>query len=259
MRLIDEQYLKTPFYGSRKMTAWLKTEGEDINRKRVQRLMRTMGLEALYAKPKTTERCPEHRVFPYLLRGLVIDRPDQVWATDITYIPMAIGFLYLVAILDWFSRCVLSWRLSNSLEASFCVEALEQALTRGKPEIFNSDQGCQFTSQPFVDTLLQAGVQVSMDGKGRCMDNVFTERLWRSLKHEEIYLHAYESGVEAHAGIGSWIRFYNEERFHQSLNYQTPRSVYERACRSKFPIVEPIMIGKSILSCSPQPSPMQAA
>jgi len=259
MRLIDEQYLKTPFYGSRKMTAWLKTEGEDINRKRVQRLMRTMGLEALYAKPKTTERCPEHRVFPYLLRGLLIDRPDQVWATDVTYIPMALGFLYLVAILDWFSRCVLSWRLSNSLEASFCVEALEQALARGRPEIFNSDQGCQFTSQPFVDTLLGAGVKVSMDGKGRCMDNVFTERLWRSLKHEEVYLHAYETGVEAHTGIGSWIRFYNEERFHQALNYQTPRSVYKQASRGKLPLVEPIMIGKPILSCSPQHSPVRAA
>lgn len=190
MRLIDEQYLKTPFYGSRKMTVFLTTEGESIDRKRVQRLMRTMGLEALYPKPKTTQRNAEHRVFPYLLRGVAIERPNQVWATDVTYIPMALGFLYLVAILDWFSRCVLSWRLSNSLEASFCVEALEEALTHRTPEIFNSDQGCQFTSMPFVETLLDAGVQVSMDGKGRCMDNIFTERLGRSLKYEAVYLHA---------------------------------------------------------------------
>ena len=200
MALIDQQYLKTPFYGSRRMTAWLRNHGHQVNRKRVRRLMQLIGLEAIYRRPNTSKPNPGHKVYPYLLRGLEINRVNQVWATDITYIPMARGFLYLVAIMDWHSRYVLAWRLSNTLEVDFCVAALEEALSKGRPQIFNTDQGSQFTSEAFTSMLLAQGVQVSMDGRGRCMDNVFVERLWRSIKYEEVYLKAYQNGTQARKG-----------------------------------------------------------
>jgi putative transposase len=225
--LIDRQYLARPYYGSRRMAAWLATQGHVVNRKRVQRLMRLMGLVAIYQRPNTSKPAPESKVYPYLLGGLRIERADQVWCADITYIPMPKGFLYLVAIMDWHSRAVLAWQLSNTLGADFCVEAVEEALARyGKPEIFNTDQGCQFTSTDFTGVLERCGITISMDGRGRCMDNIFIERLWRSLKYEEVYLHAYASVAEAKAGIGAWLRFYNEERQHQSLGYCTPRQIY---------------------------------
>jgi putative transposase len=227
MRRIDELHLKRPFYGSRKLADALRKEGREANRKRIQRLMRLMGLEAMAPKPKTSEPHPEHVAYPYLLRGLSICRVNQVWATDITYIPMRAGFVYLVAIMDWYSRRVLSWRLSNTLDSSFCVEALEEALARfGKPEIFNTDQGAQFTADAFTTPLRERGIAISMDGKGRCLDNVFVERLWRSLKYEEVYLHAYDSVPEARAGIGRYLAFYNDERPHQALGYQTPAAFY---------------------------------
>jgi putative transposase len=227
MKEIDRQFLEMPFYGSRKMTAWLRQKGYPVNRKRVQRLMRKMGIEAIYQKPKTSLPHPEHRIYPYLLRGLKIDRPNQVWAADITYIPMPRGFLYLVAIMDWHSRKVLAWRLSNTMEADFCVEALEDALGRfGKPEIFNTDQGSQFTSTSFTAVLEEQAVKISMDGRGRFMDNIFVERLWRSLKYENIYLHAYATGSEARRGIGNWFELYNNKRLHQALEYKTPDHVY---------------------------------
>ena len=233
MALIDRQYLARPYYGSRRMAAWLATQGHTVNRKRVQRLMRLMGLVAIYQRPNTSKPAPENKVYPYLLGGLSIARVNQVWCTDITYIPMAKGFLYLVVVMDWLSRAVLAWRLSNTLGADFCAEALEEALAQyGKPEIFNTDQGCQFTSIEFTSieftgVLERGGITISMDGKGRCMDNIFVERLWRSLKYEEIYLHAYTSVAEAKAGIGAWLGFYNEERQHQSLGYRTPRQIYQ--------------------------------
>jgi putative transposase len=209
-RRIDELFTAWPFLGSRRLTALLRAEGHAINRKRVQRLMRKMGIAALGPKPRTTTPAPGHKIYPYLLRGLAIDRPNQVWAADITYIPIGRGFLYLVAIMDWASRAVLAWRLSNTMDASFCVGALEEALARfGRPEIFNTDQGSQFTSAAFTGTLAAAGVRISMDGRGRWMDNVFIERLWRSLKHEDIYLKGYVDGRDAHTGIGAWIAFYN--------------------------------------------------
>jgi putative transposase len=226
MREIDELYLKHPFFGSRRITNRLRRKGYAVSRKRVQRLMRLMNLEAVYQKPRTTRRAEDHKVYPYVLRNLTIDRPNQVWATDITYIPMARGFLYLVAIMDWHSRYIVSWKLSNTMESDFCVRALEEALQHGKPEIFNSDQGSQFTSNDFTGVLEQAGVAISMDGKGRCIDNVFVERLWRSLKYEEVYLKAYDSIFEARAGIAQWIRFYNLERPHQALGYRTPQEVF---------------------------------
>jgi putative transposase len=227
MRRIDELHLKRPFYGSRKLADALRKEGREANRKRIQRLMRLMGLEAMAPKPKTSEPHAEHVVYPYLLRGLSICRVNQVWATDITYIPMRTGFVYLVAIMDWYSRRVLSWRLSNTLDSSFCVEALEEAFARfGKPEIFNTDQGAQFTADAFTKPLRERGIAISMDGKGRCLDNVFVERLWRSLKYEEVYLHAYDSVPEARAGIGRYLAFYNDERPHQALGYQTPDAFY---------------------------------
>jgi putative transposase len=232
MRRIDEIHLKHPCYGSRLLAVTLRSEGRDVNRKRVQRLMRLMGIESMAPKPNTSEPHPEHVVYPYLLRRLTISRVNQVWATDITYIPMKAGFVYLVAIMDWYSRRVLSWRLSNTLDSSFCVEALEQALARfGKPEIFNTDQGAQFTAEAFTKPLRDRGIAISMDGKGRCLDNVFVERLWRSLKYEEVYLHAYDSVAQARAGIGRYLAFYNDERPHQSLGYQTPGAFYrsERA------------------------------
>jgi putative transposase len=232
MALIDRQYLARPFYGSRRMTAWLRTQGHPVNRKRVQRLMRLMGLEAIYQGPRTSQPAPEHRIYPYLLRGLAITRPNQVWCSDITYIPMACGFLYLVVVMDWFSRRVLAWRLSNTMDAGFCVEALEEALERfGAPEIFNTDQGSQFTGLAFTATLEAHGVAISMDGRGRWLDNVFVERLWRSLKYEEVYLHAYDTVAAARAGIGAWLRFYNEERLHQALEYRTPKAVHAAEAR----------------------------
>jgi putative transposase len=227
MALLDRQYLKTPFYGSRKMTAWLRSQGYQVNRKRIQRLMQVMGLQAIYRRPNTSKSAPEHRVYPYLLRGLEINRVNQVWTADITYLPMARGFLYLVAIMDWHSRYVLAWRLSNTMEVDFCVEALEEALSHGKPEIFNTDQGSQFTSAAFTGMLFEQGIQVSMDGKGRYTDNIFVERLWRSIKYEEVYLKAYQNGSEARAGIGAYLEFYNQERPHQALGYRTPGEVFQ--------------------------------
>ena len=229
MALIDQQYLARPYYGSRRMTAWLAaTQGHRVNRKRVQRLMRLLGLAAIYQRPSTSKPAAAHKVYPYLLGTIAIERANQVWCSDVTYIPMAKGFLYLVVIMDWASRAVLAWRLSNTLGADFCVEALEEALSSyGRPEIFNTDQGSQVTSEAFTGTLQRHGVTISMDGKGRCMDNVFVERLWRSLKYEEVYLHAYATVAEAKAGIGGWLRFYNEERQHQRLDYHTPRHIYE--------------------------------
>jgi putative transposase len=215
MALIDRQYLARPYYGSRRMAAWLATQGHIVNRKRIQRLMRLLGLVAIYQRPNTSKPAAAHKVYPYLLGGIAIEWVNQVWCSDVTYIPMAKGFLYLVVIIDWMSRAVLAWRLSNTLTADFCVEALEEALVRyGRPEIFNTDQGSQFTSADFTGTLKRHGVMISMDGKGRCMDNIFVERLWRSLKYEEVYLNAYASVAEAKAGIGGWLSFYNNERQH---------------------------------------------
>jgi len=223
MRRIDELHLECPFYGSRKIALELRREGRAINRKRVQRLMRVMGLESLAPKPKTSEPHPEHVVYPYLLRGLEISRPNHVWAADITYVPMRRGFVYVVAIIDWYSRRVLSWRLSNTLDTTFCIEALEEALAHfGVPNIFNTDQGSQFTANDFTSVLLKCGVAISMDGKGRYLDNIFVERLWRSLKYEEIYLHVYDSPSEARVGITRYFEFYNFRRPHQALGYQTP-------------------------------------
>ena len=227
MRRIDELYLKRPYFGSRRMATELRIEGHAANRKKVQRLMRLMGLEGMLPGPHTSRPHPEHPVFPYLLRNLPVVRPNQVWATDITYIPLEHGWAYLVVIMDWYSRAVLSWRLSNSLSTSFCVEALKEALERhGPPDIFNSDQGAQFTDKTFVAVLQGRGVQVSMDGKGRCMDNVFVERLWRSVKYEEVYLNAYADVREAYEGLSRWLHFYNFERRHQSLKDETPMTVY---------------------------------
>jgi putative transposase len=228
MRQMDELYLVRPFYGSRRMVAVLRRDGWVINRKRVRRLMRLMGLETIYQKPNTSVGHPAHIVYPYLLRGLFIDRVNQVWCTDITYVPMAKGFVYLVAVMDWFSRRVLSWRLSIGMAVDFCVEALQEALERyGPPDIFNTDQGAQCTSADFVGALQRRGVRVSMDGRGRFLDNIFIERLWRSLKYEEVFLKAYGSVAAARGGIGGWLRFYNDERPHQALGYLTPRSVFE--------------------------------
>jgi putative transposase len=232
MRRIDELHLEYPFYGSRRMSVVLRDDGWVVNRKRAQRLMRVMGLETLYQKPNTSRPHPDHKVYPYLLRGLIIDRPNQVWCADITYVPMAKGFVYLVAIMDWFSRRVLAWRLSITMETDFCVDALRDAMDRhGRPEIFNTDQGVQFTSAAFLDELSSRGVRISMDGKGRFLDNIFIERLWRSLKYEEVYIKAYGSVAEARQGIGAWLGFYNEKRPHQALGYRTPRAVHEaKAC-----------------------------
>ena len=227
MRLIDEVFLETPWYGSRQMARHLRRQGYTVGRKRVRRLMARMGLAAIYQQPRTTVPHPEHRTYPYLLRGLRIERPDQVWCSDITYIPMRRGFLYLVAVMDWATRKLLSWRLSNTLEAEFCIAALEEALARyGRPDIFNTDQGSQFTSPRFVEVLTGAGVRVSMDGRGRWMDNVFVERLWRSLKYECVYLHAFETGSELRAGLTRWIGYYNGQRPHSALAGRTPDEAY---------------------------------
>jgi putative transposase len=227
MRVIDERFLETPFYGSRQMTRHLKRQGYCISRKRVRRLMNKMGLMPIYQKPRTSEPHPEHRIYPYLLRNLAIDRPNQVWCADITYIPLRRGFLYLVVIMDWMSRKVLAWRLSNTLDASFCVDALKEALHLfGKPEIFNTDQGSQFTSMEFTDVLKDADVAISMDGKGRWMDNIFIERLWRTLKYECVYLHAFETGSETRQGIERWVHRYNQDRPHSAFGGRTPDEVY---------------------------------
>jgi len=227
MRKIDELYLKWPFYGSRRMVAQLRDDGYDVNRKRVRRLMRLMGIEAIYQKPNTSRKHQEHKIYPYLLKNLKIDHANQVWCADITYIPMAQGWVYLVAVMDWFSRRVLAWRLSITMETDFCVEALKEAMDLyGRPEIFNTDQGVQFTAAAFINQLEGDGVRVSMDGKGRFLDNIFIERLWRSLKYEEVFIKAYASVAEARLGIGKWITFYNDERKHQALGYCTPREVF---------------------------------
>jgi putative transposase len=225
MRLIDEQYTKCPFYGSRRIRAWLVDQGHEVNRKRVRRLLRIMGLEAIYPKPKLSAG-RGHKVYPYLLRDVAIERVNQVWSADITYIPLACGFMYLAATIDWFSRYVIAWRLSNTLDGSFCQEMLEEALGRGKPEVFNTDQGVQFTSGAWTGCLESAGVSVSMDGRGRCLDNVFVERLWRSVKYEDVYLRGYERVPELECGLRSYFGFYNTERLHQSLGYRTPAEVY---------------------------------
>jgi putative transposase len=226
MKLIDKQYMATPFYGARKIAAWLKSEHHSVNRKHVRRLMQIMGLRAIYRHPRTSKPTPGNKIYPYLLNGLKITRPNQVWCVDVTYIPMAHGFLYLVVIMDWYSRYVLSWRLSNTLDADFCVEALEEALRKGRPDIFNTDQGTQFTGKAFTGLLEQHGVQISMDGKGSYRDNLFIERLWRTVKYEEVYLRAYQDGRDARIGIGDYFRFYNTQRPHQALGYKTPAEEY---------------------------------
>jgi putative transposase len=226
LRRIDEEYTAHPFYGSRKMTRWLVQQGEVVNRKRVRRLMRLMGLEVIYPKPRLSLGGRGHQVFPYLLRNVGIERADQVWSSDITYIPLRAGFMYLAAIIDWYSRYVLAWRLSNTLDGSFCLEMLDEALVGGRPEVFNTDQGVQFTAAAFTGRLLSAGVAVSMDGRGRCLDNVFVERLWRTVKYEDVYLRGYESVLELTQGLGRYFRFYNRERLHQALDYRTPAAVY---------------------------------
>jgi putative transposase len=226
MRLIDRQYTAYPFYGSRRMTVWLQGAGHAVNRKRVQRLMRLMGLEAVYPKPKLSRAGRGHKIYPYLLRDVTIERPDQVWSTDITYVPLACGFMYLAAVIDWYSRYVIAWRLSNTLDGAFCLDMLDEALRLGKPAVFNTDQGVQFTAEAFTGRLLSAGVAVSMDGRGRCLDNVFVERLWRSVKYEDIYLHGYETVPQLRQGLERYFPFYNEQRMHQALDYQTPAAVY---------------------------------
>jgi putative transposase len=227
MRLIDEQYLKTPTWGSRSMRNHLRRLGYRVNRKHVQRLMRLMGLEAIYPKPRTSRPHPEHKIYPYLLRDLSIERPNQVWAADITYIPMSRGFMYLVAVMDWHSRKVLSWRLSNTMEADFCIEALEEAIERyGCPEIFNTDQGAQFTSEAFTKVLQDNDIAISMDGRRRVQDNIFIERLWWTLKHHYLYLRSFGNGSELRVGLLEWFGFYNHERFHQALDNWTPDEVY---------------------------------
>jgi putative transposase len=233
MRLIDRQYLETPFYGSRKMAESLNRSGEAVNRKRVQRLMRLMGLEAVHPKPRTTVAAPGAKAYPYLLRGRKLTRVDEVWSSDITYVPMRHGFMYLTAVIDWYSRFVLSWRLSNTLDGGSCLEALEEALSRGKPEIFNTDLGSQFTSREYTGRLEGAGIAVSRDGRGRALDNVFIERLWRSVKYDDIYIKDYELVPELVLGLTAYFRFYDEDRPHQSLEYRTPGEVYRAGVRAR--------------------------
>jgi putative transposase len=226
MALIDRQYTTRPFYGSRRMTAWLRSQGHEVNRKRVQRLLGVMGLEAIHPRPRRRGDGRPHRVFPYLLRGVTVERADQVWSADITYLPMSGGFMYLAATIDWFSRYVVAWRLSNTLDGAFCRDMLDEALAGGRPEVFNTDQGVQFTAEGFTGRLEAVGVAVSMDGRGRAADNVFVERLWRSVKYEDVYLRCYESVPDLERGLGAYFRFYNHERLHQSLGYRTPAEVY---------------------------------
>jgi putative transposase len=226
MRLLDEQYTRTPFYGSPKMTHWLRAEGYAVNHKRVARLMRLMGLAAMVPRRGLSQGGKEHLKYPYLLGGMKIERPNQVWSSDITYVRLAGGFLYLVAVMDWFSRYVLAWELSNSLDSLFCLNALKTALRRERPEIFNTDQGVQFTSEDFTSCLESSGIAISMDGKGRCFDNIFTERLWRTVKYEEVYLQDYADAAQAARSLRNYFAFYNRERIHQSLAYQTPAQVH---------------------------------
>jgi putative transposase len=226
MKLIDRMYLTAPFYGARRMAVWLKSQGQRVNRKHVKRLMQVMGLKAIYRPPRTSIPAVENRVYPYLLKDMAVTRPDQVWSADITYIPMAKGFMYLIAIIDWYSRCVLVWRLSNTMDTDFCTSALEEALRKGRPDIFNTDQGSQFTSEAFTGLLKQRGIRISMDGKGSYLDNIFVERLWRTVKYEEVYLKAYQDGREAKASLGAYFHFYNNLRPHQSLGYRVPAEVY---------------------------------
>ncbi len=226
MGLIDEQYTRTPFYGVPRMTAWLRTQGERVNEKRVRRLMRKMGIAALYQKPRLSQPAAGHRIYPYLLRNVVITRVNQVWSTDITYIRLSVGFVYLVAIMDWFSRYVLSWEVSVTLESSFCLSALDWALRMARPEIFNSDQGSQFTSNEFTGRLLAQGILISMDGRGRALDNIFIERLWRTVKYEDVYLKEYQTVATTVQGLSAYFAFYNGERLHQALGYKTPAEVY---------------------------------
>ena len=241
MRLIDQQFLETPFYGARQMARHLRRRGYVAGRKRVRRLMAKMGLTAIYQKPRTSEPHPAHRTYKYLLRHLAIDRPNQVWCADITYIPMRRGFLYLVAIMDWATRKVLAWRLSNTMDAEFCIQALEEAVALfGVPEIFNTDQGSQFTSPRFTDVLKDAGVRISMDGRGRWMDNVFIERLWRSMKYECVYLHAFETGSELRAGLARWVNYYNADRPHSGLGGRTPDEAYHTIEPMPLPGLAPV-------------------
>jgi putative transposase len=226
MNLIDREYTRHPTMGRRRMTRWLRSRGQAVNEKRVRRLMRVMGLEAIYPKPRLSVRCPGHRVFPYLLRGVAVERVDQVWSTDITYVPMPAGFMYLAAVLDWHSRYVLGWRLSNTLDGTFCAELLDAVLKRRRPEVFNTDQGVQFTAAAFVGRLERAGVRISMDGRGRALDNVFVERLWRTIKYEDIYLRGYATVPELDRGLAAYLRYYNRERQHSALGYRTPAQVY---------------------------------
>ena len=232
MRLLDEQYMQTPFYGSRRMAWWLQEQGYNVNRKRTQRLLRLMGLEAVYPRPRTSDPNLEHRIYPYLLRNVAISQVNQVWSADITYIPMSRGFMYLVAILDWHSRYVVAWRLSNSLDSDFCVEALQAALAVGQPQIFNTDQGCQFTSRAFTSVLEQRQIAISMDGRGRALDNVFIERLWWSVKYEDVYLRSYETVLELEAGLAAYFEFYCRRRPHSSLKNRKPWEVYSSASRA---------------------------
>jgi putative transposase len=253
MGRIDRLHLERPFYGARKIAVVLSQAGPSVGRKRVTRLMRLMGIETIYRKPNLSRRHPRHKIYPYLLRNMAIARVHQVWSCDITYIPMRQGFLYLVAVIDWHSRLVLAWRLSNTMDKSFCVEAVQEALDRyGRPEIFNTDQGVQFTCEAFIATLSARGIRISMDGKGRCLDNIFCERLWRSLKYEEVYLKAYATVAEAKAEIGKWFKFYNDERPHQSLNYLTPRQFL-----AANPPVEMWTTQESALPTSPQAQQQQ--
>lgn len=234
MSLIDEQYTETPFYGVRKMTAWLnEVKKENVNVKRIRRLMRVMGLEAIYAKPRLSVTTPGHRIYPYLLRGVKITRVNQVWSTDITYVRLLGGFVYLVAVIDWYSRYVLSWEISTTMETDFCVSALERALGLGQPEIFNTDQGSQFTSEVFTGKLKERDIAISMDGRGRALDNIFVERLWRSVKYEDIYLHTYENVPQVVAGLSRYFNFYNHARLHQSLDYKTPALVYGQTAQNQ--------------------------
>jgi len=227
MRKIDELYTDDSSRGTRSIRRQLKRQGIIVNRKRIQRLMRLMGIEAVYPKPRTTRRHPGHKVYPYLLRGMNIERPNQVWAADITYVPMNHGFMYLVAVMDWYSRKILSWRVSNTMDANFCVEALQEALNRyGRPEIFNTDQGSQFTSKDFTGTLKEHGVKISMDGRGRCQDNIFIERLWWTIKYQYLYLHSFENGLSLRQGLSKWIGKYNYDRGHSALDDRTPDEVY---------------------------------
>jgi putative transposase len=233
MALIDREYLEHPFLGSRRLTIWLRRHGQRVNRKRVQRLMGLMGLEAIHPKPRLSQPAPGHRVYPYLLRNATIDRPNHVWSTDITYIPMPTGFMYLTAVIDWHSRYVLSWQLSNTLEIDFCLEALDEALARGQPEIFNTDQGSQYTAEAFVSRVTDSGAKMSMDGRRRWLDNVFVERLWRTVKYEEVYIWRHDTVSALRAGLTRYFAYYNDERPHQALDNRTPAEVYRPKRKSR--------------------------